>query len=115
VIPLPAWYCPTITPALLIPPSEVVSAPGTLTVVNLKVKVGASAAIAAIMNISTNPDTSNSVLQALIVFPLVDLRRGHFYPGVRNGSRFYTQSAGSQHSKTILAFGQAFRREYNGS
>jgi hypothetical protein len=65
--PFPAWYCPTITPALLIPSTDV-NAPGTLTVVNLKVKVGASAAVAAITNNNTDR-TSSNVLPLFIVFP----------------------------------------------
>jgi hypothetical protein len=47
----------------------VFNAPGTLTVVNLKVKVGALAAVTAITNSNTNK-TSSNVLQLFIVFPL---------------------------------------------
>src|SRR5580704_10325711 len=63
-------YCPTITPALLMPPTVVVSAPGTRTVLNLKVKGGALAAVAVIMNANTYPATHSDDLQAFIVFLL---------------------------------------------
>jgi hypothetical protein len=69
VIPFPAWYYPTITPALLIPSTDVLNAPGTVTVVNLKVNVGALAAVAVITN-SKTVRTSTNVLQLFIVFPL---------------------------------------------
>jgi hypothetical protein len=69
-LPFPAWYCPTMTPALLIQPRAVLRAPGTRTVVNLKLNVGAFAAVAAIMNASTKPGTSSSALQVFMVFPL---------------------------------------------
>src|SRR5208282_829355 len=77
-----ARYCPTIAPALLMPPTVVSSAPGTLTVLNLKVNVGALAAVAAIMNISTNPDASTNVLQAFIGFPLGRFASGTLPPRV---------------------------------
>ena len=70
VVPFPAWYCPTITPALLIPPTAVLSAPGTLTVVNVKVNFGALAALGAIMNVSANPGPRNSNLQVFMIFPV---------------------------------------------
>src|SRR5580700_1012412 len=62
-------YSPTIVPELLTPPGSVASAPGTLTSVNLKVKVGAAAAVAAIRDADTNPRNSNNDLQVFIVFP----------------------------------------------
>ena len=45
------------------------SEPGTVNLVNLKVKVGAPAAVAAIRNADTNPRNSNNDLRAFIVTP----------------------------------------------
>ena len=65
--PLPGLVLSDDHARVVNPPRDVLSAPGTLTVVNLKVKVGALAAVAAMINASPNPGTSSSVLQVLII------------------------------------------------
>jgi hypothetical protein len=78
----------------------VINAPGTLTVVNLKVKVGASAAVAAITNNNTDR-TSSNVLPLFIVFSWVNfLERSPariFFNGIKSGSDCTPD--GSQHDE----------------
>jgi len=58
-------------PALLIPPAWVIVAPGTLALVNVKVRGGASAAVAAMtVNASANASAQNIDLQLFIGFLL---------------------------------------------
>src|SRR5580693_6390742 len=90
-------YCPTITPLLLIPPGAVVIAPGTLTFVNLKVKVGAAATVATHMNATTDTDAS-STLQLFIGTSIRRHKGRKFYLLIR---RVDSQGRKSGHSRRI--------------
>src|SRR5580700_5632554 len=79
------------------PPTVVVSAPGTRTVLNLKVKVGAAATVAAIMNTSTKTASSTD-LQIFIFSPwdrIVLAHSSQFFLGHEKRQRLYTAAATS--------------------
>src|SRR5579863_1149600 len=73
--PALSMYSPALTPALLMPPGSADVAPGTLALVNLKVKGGASSAAAAMIQLRTNATTYSIGLQFFIGFLLLDYRQ----------------------------------------